>query len=184
MRQQRPSGYLLLHCSVFDHYEGVCDMPRIGMLASTSALLVALGTTPALAQDTLKVAPAPSLGFGLKAGVGIDPGQFVVGAQYSLGKALGIFRIVPNVHAGFGDFTTFDLNVDFLARLVAKDSGFGFYGGAAPTFAFGDESYSEFGLTLVAGLQTPLLKTNATNIEARFGIGDLPNFRILLVLLL
>ena len=164
-------------------------MPRFGMLASTSALLLALAAAPALAQDTTKAktaaaAPQPSLGFGLKAGVGFDPGQFVIGAEYAWGKELSIFRLVPNVHVGFGDFTTFDLNVDFLARLVAKDNGFAFYGGAAPTLAFGQDSYSEFGLTLVVGAQMPLLKTNATNIEARFGIGNLPNLRILLTLLL
>ena len=107
-------------------------MRRFGMLASTSALLVALATTPGLAQQpTSEPAPpgAPSLGFGLKAGLGLEPDQFVIGAQYSLGKALGIFRVVPNIHVGFGDFTTIDFNVDFLARFVTKDSGFGFYGG-------------------------------------------------------
>jgi len=164
-------------------------MLRFGMLASTSALVLALAATPAHAQDTTKAkaapaGPQPSLGFGLKAGIGFDPGQFVIGGQYAWGKELSIFRLVPNVHVGFGDFTTFDLNVDFLARLEAKDNGFGFYGGAAPTFAFGQDSYSEFGITLVVGAQVPLLKTNATNIEARFGLNDLPNIRILLTLLL
>jgi len=103
----------------------------------------------------------------------------VIGGQYSLGKTLGIFRVVPAIHVGFGDITSVDFNVDFLARLVTKDSGFGFYGGAAPTFIAGDESYDEFGITLIGGVQVPIVKNKATNIEARFGLGNLPDFRIL-----
>lgn len=160
-------------------------MRRIRMLTSTSALLVALSATPTLAQ-TAEPAPPGSggLGFGVKAGFGIDPDQFVIGLQYSLGKSLGVFRLVPNAHLGFGDVTTFDVNLDFLLRLIAKDSGFGFYGGAAPTFITG-EGDSEFGFTLVGGVQVPIIKNKATNIEARFGITDhVPDFRILLSLIL
>lgn len=155
------------------------------VLAST-ALLVALATSPALAQQPQSEPAEPgasSLGFGVKAGFGIEPGQFVIGAQYSLGKALGIFRVVPNIHVGFGDATTVDFNVDFLARLVTKDSGFGFYAGAAPTLITGDGD-DEFGVTLVGGVQVPIIKNKATNIEARFGLGDLPDFRLLLSLIL
>jgi hypothetical protein len=161
-------------------------MRRFGMLASTSALLFVLVTTPALAQQPTSEPAAPtasSLGFGVKAGLGLEPDQFVIGLQYSLGKALGIFRIVPNAHLGFGDITTVDLNVDFLARFIAKDSGFGFYGGGAPTFITGS-GFDEFGFTLVGGVQVPIVKNKATNIEVRFGLGDLPDIRLLLTLIL
>jgi hypothetical protein len=158
-------------------------MRRTRVLAST-ALLVALATSPALAQEAEPAAPAASsLGFGIKGGLGLNPDQFVLGAQYSLGKALGVFRVVPAVHVGFGDVTTFDFNVDFLARLIAKDSGFGFYGGAAPTLIVGD-GFDEFGITLIGGVQVPIMKSRATNIEGRFGLGDLPDFRLLLTIFL
>lgn len=156
-------------------------MRRTRVLAST-AFLVALATSPALAQQPTAEPAAPatsSLGFGIKGGLGLNPDQFVLGAQYSLGKALGIFRVVPAVHVGFGDVTTIDFNVDFLARLITKDSGFGFYAGAAPTFITGD-GFDEFGITLIGGLQVPIMKSRATNIEGRFGLGDLPDFRLLL----
>lgn len=150
-------------------------------------LLAATLSASALAAQATAQATAPSaeepeghsgLGFGLKAGIGFSPTQFVVGAQYSLGKGLGIFRVVPNVHFGFGDATTFDFNVDFLARVIAKDAGFGFYAGAAPTFTTW-EGDSSFGFTVVAGTQLPILKGHGTNLEARFGTGDVPDFRIL-----
>ena len=159
-------------------------MRRLRRLASTTAFLAVLATPMLAQQPTEPAAPAdPSLGFGVKAGFGIGPEQFVVGLQYSLGKALGIFRVVPNIHVGFGDATTVDFNVDFLARLVTKDSGFGFYAGAAPTFITGDGD-DEVGVTLIGGVQVPLIKNKGTNIEARFGLGDIPDFRLLLSLIL
>lgn len=159
------------------------------LLASTLALSAALATTPAIAQQpkhaSEPAAPAASsLGFGIKGGVGLNPDQFVVGLQYSLGKAVGIFRLVPNIQVGFGDITSVDFNLDFLARLVTKDSGFGFYGGAAPTFIVGDDDYSEFGVTLVGGVQVPIFKNRATNLEGRFGLGNIPDFRLLLTFIL
>jgi opacity protein-like surface antigen len=145
-------------------------------------LVAALSASSLAAQATNQSAAEPKghsgLGFGLKAGIGFSPTQFVVGAQYSLGKGLGIFRVVPNVHFGFGDVTSFDFNVDFLARVIAKDAGFGFYLGAAPTYTTAD-SDSDFGFTVVAGTQVPLIKNHATNIEARFGTSGAPDLRIL-----
>lgn len=149
-------------------------------------ILAGIGSLPgrALAQE------APSgLGFGVRAGLGLKPDQFVVGGQFSLGKSLKIFRVVPSVDVGFGDnVTTIDLNADFLARLVVEGTSFGFYGGGGPTLAFFDRSGGgsdwEFGVSAVAGLQVPIIPTKATNIEARFGIGHIPDFRLLLAIIL
>lgn len=143
------------------------------------SLLALLSSTVALAQET---ASPNGLGFGLKVGFGTGPGQAVVGAQYSLGKGLGIFRMIPNVHVGIGDDTTVDVNLDFLARFILEDSNFGFYGGAAPSLVFGDNTH--FGGNLVVGAQLPIIKNKATNLEARFGLGKTPDFRLLLTFVL
>ena len=143
------------------------------------ALLITLSATAALAQAPESQSRS-GLGFGVKAGFGINPEQFVIGGQVSLGKSLGIFRVVPNAHLGLGSPTTFDVNVDFLARFIAQDSGFGFYAGAAPSLVFGDNT--NFGGNLIAGLQLPLIPNKATNLEARFGLGKVPDFRLLLTL--
>jgi hypothetical protein len=143
-------------------------------------VLMCLTSASAAGQqaDTTTASRAGSaLGFAAKVGVGFEPSQFVVGLQYSLGKTLGLFRLVPNGHAGFGDVTTFDFSLDFLLRGVL-DSGLGIYGGAAPTLAFWEDN-TDVGATLVGGIQLPLLKDRATNLEARFGIGDIPEFRLL-----
>lgn len=149
-------------------------------------ILAGIGFIPrvVLAQE------APTgLGFGVRAGLGLDPDQFVVGAQFSLGKSLKIFRVVPSVDFGFGNNrTTIDFNADFLARLLVEGTSFGFYGGGGPTLAFidhsGGNSNWELGLSVVAGLQVPLIPKKATNIEARFGIGHIPDFRLLFAIIL
>jgi len=138
--------------------------------------LVAATSTVAAAQSSGATRNESKLG--ARAGVGITPDQFVVGASMMFGKAAGIFRVSPVAQLGLGDVTTFDVNVDFLVRLLVENSSFGFYGGAAPTLVFGDNT--EFGGTIVAGVNVPLFKGRSSAIEGRFGVGDVPDFRILL----
>jgi hypothetical protein len=142
-------------------------------------VLALVATTPALAQEQPQESKAHSgLGFGVKGGVGFGPEQFVIGGQMSLGKALGFIRVVPNAHLGFGDYTTFDVNIDFLARLVVEEKGFGIYGGVAPGWMF-TEGDDGFGLTGVVGTQLPIFKGKATNLEVRWNFTDMPDLRIL-----
>jgi len=138
--------------------------------------LLAGASTMAAAQSSS--AARTDSRFGARAGAGFTPDQFVVGASMTFGKAAGIFRVSPVAQLGLGDVTTFDVNVDFLVRLMVENSSFGFYGGAAPTLVFGDNT--EFGGTIVAGVNVPLFKGRTSAIEGRFGIGDVPDFRILL----
>jgi hypothetical protein len=144
-----------------------------------------ISSTPVFAQKS----GHSGLGLGIRGGMGLDPDQFVVGAQFSLGKKWGITRIVPSVDFGFGDnVTTIDFNADFLLRMIVEDAGFGLYGGGGPTLALWDfknaESEWKLGLSAVVGIQLPLIKKRATNIEARFGIGDnIPDLRILLAII-
>jgi hypothetical protein len=155
-------------------------MPRLRQLGIGLVVFSVLATARVTAQQVDTTAHT-GLGFGVKAGVGFNPDQFVIGAQYSLGRTLKVLRIVPNINLGLGDFTTWDFNVDFLLRLILKDSRVGIYGGAAPTLITG-EGDTEFGGTLIAGVLLPLLRNHSTSIEARFGLGDVPDFRLLGVL--
>lgn len=143
----------------------------------TTALLFAAATSIAAAQSSSSSSQSDSR-FGVRGGAGFTPSQFVVGASMTLGKAAGIFRLSPVAQVGFGDETTFDVNLDFLLRLRVEDSKFGFYAGAAPTLLFANDTH--FGGTIVAGVNVPLFKGHESAIEGRFGIGDVPDFRILL----
>jgi len=149
---------------------------RLVRHAFTLAALLAATATAAAAQASSNADSESRLG--ARAGVGFTPDQFVVGGSMMFGKSAGIFRVSPVAQLGLGDVTTFDINVDFLVRLKVENSNFGFYGGAAPTLVFGDNT--EFGGTIVAGVNVPLFKGRSSAIEGRFGIGDVPDFRILL----
>lgn len=126
--------------------------------------------------------------FALRAGLGIDPDQFVVGGQFTLPNRFGPMRIVPSLDLGFGDsITTILLNGDLIFSLNVEDTKFRLYGGGGPALAYlnpdGGGSQWKLGLYLVAGTGVPVFKKQSTNIEARFGITDnMPDFRILFVL--
>jgi hypothetical protein len=122
---------------------------------------------------------------GLRAGFGINPDQVVVGAQGQLsGKKLKAFSLAPSVDFGFGDnITTICGNVDFLLDLPLPGSEGGFYAGLGPTLTYWDfkniASDTEIGLSLVGGIRFGLGTKNAYNAEVRFGVGDVPDVRVL-----
>ena len=146
--------------------------------------VISVLTLPGLAHGR-----SNNLGFGLRAGMGLNPDQFVVGAQFSMGKPIGIFRFVPSVDVGFGNNqTVFNFNADFLVRLIIRDAPLELYGGAGPTLVFwdsrGGSSAWDVAVSLVLGTQVKLSRSFASNLEARIGIGDTPDFRLLLVFFL
>ena len=147
-----------------------------------------LAVISVLALPGLAHGRSKNLGFGLRAGMGLDPDQFVFGAQFSMGKPIGIFRFVPSMDVGFGNNqTVFNFNADFLVRMIIRDAPLELYGGAGPTLVFWDfkgHSAWEVALSLVLGTQVRLSRSFASNLEARIGIGDTPDFRLLLVFFL
>ena len=42
-------------------------------------------------------------GWGIRAGLGVDPDQLIVGAHWDLGEIVEHLRLQPNVELGFGD---------------------------------------------------------------------------------
>lgn len=128
---------------------------------------------------------AAAAGFGVRGGLGINPDQGVIGLQAEMGgKRLKAFRLAPSADFGFGDnVTTFCGNLDFLLHVPFPGSGGGAYGGLGPTLTYWDvdsgQNDTEIGLSLVAGMRLGMGDRNAYNLEARFGVGDVPDFRIL-----
>ena len=123
--------------------------------------------------------------FGLKTGLGIDPGQFVIGGQVELTKGLGIFHLIPNLELGLGSTSGLYFNVNFVAMFRAERSSFGLYLGGAPTLALSEFDDLGLGLNAIVGTQLRFIRKVPTNLELRIGIGDkIPDFRILLTFLL
>lgn len=153
---------------------------RLARLAGLVAVCL-FATSPALAQEAESSTPN-GLGFGLKAGVGNDPAQVVIGAQWALNfRRLPLFRIVPNVQFGVGDETTTDFNLDLLLR-APTGRGFAIYGGGTPTVTVASGGDSDIGGTWLVGAQLPILANRATTVEARFGSGGVPKFRLMATL--
>lgn len=150
------------------------------------ALLVLVGWAPAWAEEKSENQGATMGTMGVRGGFSINPDQFVIGAQVSLGKKLGIARVVPSVDVGLGSSsTTIAFNGDLQVRLNVEDSKFGLYLGAGPTLVYADADGGNgrwnLGLTLLAGCHVPI-KVLPFDFEARFGVGEVPDFRGLIIL--
>ena len=123
--------------------------------------------------------------YGIRAGYSSKPDQFVIGAQADMGEIYRRVHIVPSIDAGFGDhLTTFAFNGDIQLFVPLPKSMSSLYGIAGPTIMIwtpeiGDGD-TEIGLTLGLGARMPLGNSGWYNVEARFGIGDIPDVKVLL----
>jgi hypothetical protein len=126
--------------------------------------------------------------FGLRAGYGMDPDQFVIGGQADLARIFGNLHLVSSIDAGFGDnMTTFAFNPEVNLFLPLPKSSASLYGILGPSLVLwspeeGDGD-TEIGVTLGLGTRIAMGKSGWYNFEARFGIGDIPETRILFGLL-
>ena len=130
---------------------------------------------------TFEAESAPIKGaLGLRAGASSNPDQFVVGAQAEVGQ-FGMATIAPSIDLGFGDNSDLTaVNLDLRWYLFPlPQTGIQFYAAAGPTAVF-VSSQSEVGLSLTAGAKIPMKGTGRYNIEARFGIGDIPDLKVML----
>ncbi len=127
--------------------------------------------------------------FGVRGGFASTPDQLVIGGQAELGRALQTARFAPSVDVGLGsDLTAWTFNADFRWYLFnLPESGIKFYGAAGPTLLLASAgkggSDSNLGLSLVAGMRIPMKGGRRYNLEARFGIGDIPDFKLMLGIL-
>lgn len=146
----------------------------------TLCVVIAGGlTAPTAMADDAK------LGFGLRPlGFSINPDQYVLGVQAVLGKYYR-GRFAPSVDFGFGDNVTvitgnFDFKIDLFSPPKSRSV---FYAGAGPTLSYitpdGGDSDTEIGLSLLGGIKLGMNEKNYYNIEARFGVGDIPDFKLL-----
>jgi hypothetical protein len=155
-------------------------MDRRIVCSISLCLVLFLAATAATTANAQGARPA----IGARTGFSVTPDQFTIGIQSQLG-AFSIGRFAPSVDFGFGnDITVTTFNFDLQASLLGfPGSSTSLYGGAGPTISLlspdGRGSDTEIGLSLVAGLKIPFSPVNYYNLEARFGIGDIPDFKLL-----
>lgn len=124
-------------------------------------------------------------GIGIRAGYGVNPDQFIIGGQAIMGALKGRVDFSPSLDYGTGDnVSLITANLDGSLNLVSPPGAkFLFYVGGGPTLVFVDpdngDSDTEIGLTLLGGVKIAAGEKNFYNLVARFGIGDVPDFKIL-----
>ena len=105
-----------------------------------------------------------------------------------MGRAFQNFRLAPSLDFELGDNSLTALNADFRSYLFhLPETGLHFYGSAGPSLFLASagkgDSRTELGLSLVAGVKIPMKKLRQYNLEIRFGIGDIPDLKLMFSLL-
>jgi hypothetical protein len=140
---------------------------------------------PAAAQAQSPVAT----GFGPRIGLSIDPDQVVLGGQLVVGELAPDVTFNPSLEFGFGDdVTVIALNIDGQYHFRIQGSAWRPYAGFGiginfieidlPS-PFNDISDTEAGANLIVGAGVPTQSGNRFFTEARFGIGDIPEFKLM-----
>lgn len=128
----------------------------------------------------------PKFGIGIEpVGFGINPDQYTFGIQGILGRFKKL-QFGPSVDFGFGDgqeLTT--VNLDLLLDLVSPPKTDAvFYVGVGQGINVikkkGEKRDTEIGLNIVGGIKLPFGSKNYYNVDARYGIGDVPDFKLLI----
>jgi len=149
------------------------------LCALTAGCMLLAAASPVLALDDTQRC------YGVRAGYGRKPDQFVIGVQADLGRVHRWIHFVPSIDAGFGDeMTTITFNGDLKAYLPLPKSSASLYALGGPALTIwspkdGDGD-TEIGAYLGAGARMALGESGWYNLEARFGLGDVPDLRILL----
>jgi len=128
--------------------------PYVPAIAAALLLASLAIAAPAAAQDVAL------RGFGVHAGVGASPGQFVAGFQLNLGEIVPRLRLQPDVEAGVGGGQTeIDATIPVYYR-IPIDARSTFYAGGGVTLGsvdLGRHQGSEFIVepSAAAGLEWP-----------------------------
>lgn len=115
---------------------------------------------------------------GLEAGLSLDPDDFVVGLRWNHPVGTdGSLSLVPSVDAGFGDLTFVAGNLDLDYKFKTSSDLRPYIGGGINLhwFDFDGGSDTEVGGTILGGL----FITPQVGLEGRFGLGDVPDIKIL-----
>jgi hypothetical protein len=134
-------------------------------------------------------AQSPATAFGPRVGLSIDPDQLVLGAQMMIGDLAPDVTLNPSLEFGFGDdMTVIAMNIDGEYHFRIQGSSWRPYVGFGIGINFiefdlpeplDDRSDTEVGANLIVGAGVPTRSNNRFFTEMRFGIGDIPELKIM-----
>lgn len=141
-------------------------------------LLLAALVLPAAASADLRYR-----GWGIRAGVGDDPDQGIVGAHWDLGTLTTNLRFMPNFELGFGDNHNIASLTLPLHYVFPVNGSFVPYGGGGAILAYvdRDKGSSEFEVAamLAFGVDMILKSHNKLFIELDVASGDVHDVKLL-----
>ena len=116
---------------------------------------------------------------GLRAGLSLDPDDFVAGIHFRTDPIAENLYIVPSVEVGFGDVTMIAGNAD-LHYVFNTNSKLKPYLGGGLTINWFDgegnaDSDTEFGGSILGGIKL----TPKMFLEAKLGLGDVPDAKFM-----
>ncbi len=128
-------------------------------------------------------------GYGPRLGFSLSPDQLVFGGQLVTGEIAQNTTFDPSLELGFGDNVTvvaFNLDLHYHFTLQGSDwmpyagagIGINFLSFDAPP-PFRDESNTEIGGNLILGAGVPTRDGSRFFTEARFGLGDIPEVKLI-----
>ncbi|MEZ5357232.1 MAG: hypothetical protein R3F48_00285 [Candidatus Zixiibacteriota bacterium] len=124
---------------------------------------------------------------GPRGGYDFDTEDLVLGVEGEFGRVFRDFQIAPSIDFEFGDHSFTAFNGDFRMYLFhLPETGLKFYGSAGPTLLMissNNNTDTELGLSVVAGMRIPMQGNRRYNIETRFGFGDIPDFKLMVTIL-
>jgi hypothetical protein len=149
-------------------------------LALATFLILALTAMPAGADDRDR---DDWKGWGVRAGLGDDPDQFVFGVQFDFGEFHDDLSFEPSIELGLGDdHTILMFNGGVRYDFDVRDSVTPFLSGVG-TLGFvdkdnGDDDF-EIGLKAGGGARWPLQSGREVFVELLLGFGDLHDAQVM-----
>ena len=122
-------------------------------------------------------------GIGPRVGISVDPDQLILGGQAIIGEIAPNVTFDPSLELGFGDDVTtlaanFDLHYHFDIENVTWRPYAGFGADIVFADADGGGSDTEVGGGIIIGAGAPTSSGNRFFGELKFGLGDVPDLKI------
>jgi len=166
---------------------------RIAGIIAISLLLLLVPGLAAAAQSSV----GSGIGFrgwGLRAGLGVDPDQALFGVQWDLGEFTRNLRFQPDIEIGLGDDVLTFYGTAPVHYVFDVDGSFKPYAGGgialglvnvdeeADDIPFGGDAEGdtefEAGARAIGGLQWERKNGKPFAVEANFGVGDVHDFQV------
>jgi hypothetical protein len=142
-------------------------------------LILAAIPSAALAASSSSGSGMVVTAWGPRFGFSSGPDQFLVGAQLDLGQIVPDFTFTPNADLGIGEGeTTVSLNADFHYHFRVQGSPWRPYVGGGIGF-IGGNGGSVGGGSILGGAIVPTQSGSRFFAEAKVGLADLPDFKLL-----